>query len=42
MDDRYRDDKYDRSEKKEIDNFMQKNDLSKWFIGLYLPIRKVR
>lgn len=29
-------------EKKDIDNFIQKNDLSNWTIGLYLPIRKVR
>jgi DNA gyrase inhibitor GyrI len=28
-------------EKRDIDNFIQKNDLSKWIIGLYLPIRKV-
>ncbi len=30
------------AEKGAITNFMQKNDLSKWTIGLYLPIRKVR
>ncbi len=29
------------TEKKEIENFIQKNDLPKWNIGLYLPIRKI-
>ena len=28
-------------QKRDIDNFIQKNDLSKWTICLYLPIRKV-
>jgi DNA gyrase inhibitor GyrI len=27
--------------KNDIDNFIQKNDLSNWIIGLYLPIKKI-
>ena len=30
-----------RADKKDIDDFIQKNDLPKWNIGLYLPIKKI-